>query len=131
MRAHQIYRKDNKVIVVSHYAGKTVKGYAKCGPDDVFNIDTGVKLAKLRCDAKVYEKRVKRAIKLYTEAIEALDKAASRVRQMTDYKMDAMMELFNTKKELLELEESLKQLIKSTSYYIIYVQIINYINPTR
>ena len=49
------------VSAVSTYAGRTVKGYAKCDPRDSFNIENGKKLAAARCNAKVSAKRMKRA----------------------------------------------------------------------
>lgn len=39
----------NDVIAVSTYAGKTVKGIAKCDPRDTFDIDKGVEIAEARC----------------------------------------------------------------------------------
>jgi len=43
----------HKVICVSHYAGKSYRGIAICSPDDTFNLDKGMTLAKLRCDRKI------------------------------------------------------------------------------
>lgn len=48
----------NKVVCVARYAGKSFRGVAKCDSShDEFNVETGMKLAKLRCDAKIAEKR--------------------------------------------------------------------------
>ena len=63
-----IDEKNRKVIVVSTYAGKTVRGVAKAEPRDSFDIEKGKALAKARCDAKVAEKRAKRATKKINEA---------------------------------------------------------------
>ena len=48
----------NKVIAVSTYAGKTVRGIAICSPEDKFDIEFGKKLAAARCNEKVAEKRL-------------------------------------------------------------------------
>ena len=38
---YNYYTTQNKVIAVSTYAGRTVKGIAKCDPRDTFSIDSG------------------------------------------------------------------------------------------
>ena len=43
-----------KVIVLSKYAGKDVRGIAKCSPNDKFDIETGRVLATLRCGEIIY-----------------------------------------------------------------------------
>ena len=53
--------KQKKVVAVSTYAGKIVRGVAKCDPRDEFSIETGKKLAAARCNLKVATKRAKRA----------------------------------------------------------------------
>lgn len=42
-----------RVIAYSSYAGKTVKGIAKCAPEDKFDADFGKKLAAARCNMKI------------------------------------------------------------------------------
>lgn len=63
-----------KVIVVSHYAGKPVRGVAKCHKNDSYNEDVGITLATARCDAKIAAKRVKRAKEKLDEAKKRADK---------------------------------------------------------
>lgn len=43
----------NEIIAVSTYAGKTVKGVAKCDPRDSFDKSKGEQLAIARCAAKL------------------------------------------------------------------------------
>lgn len=62
MARYTFYKQGNNVICVSHYAGKTVKGIARCAPDDVYDENFGKALAQLRCDIKVAEKRYKAAV---------------------------------------------------------------------
>ena len=53
------------VCARSTYAGKTVKGYAKCDPRDNYDVESGKALAAARCtaqmvkDAQAYEARMK------------------------------------------------------------------------
>lgn len=59
---------ENKIVCVSTFAGKAIRGVAKCDPDDTFNIEDGKKLAYARCDVKVAEKRLQFAKKRFEEA---------------------------------------------------------------
>ena len=45
------------VVAISTYAGKTVKGYAKCHPDDTWDWEKGKALAIARCAEKIAAKR--------------------------------------------------------------------------
>lgn len=59
-------------ICISRYAGKTVKGYAKCHPGDTYDEEFGKKLARARCDIIVNNRRVKAIYgKMITARVEA------------------------------------------------------------
>lgn len=77
------------VIAVSSYAGKTVRGVAKCDPKDKFDLEKGKELAAARCQAKVSTKRLARAKKKLAEATEALEKAQKFYNDMTTYFNDS------------------------------------------
>ena len=85
------YDKNGKktVSAVSTYAGKTVKGYAKCDPRDSFNVENGKKLAAARCNAKVSAKRMKRAERKMAEAQVLLNQAQAHYEKMVNYFNDA------------------------------------------
>jgi hypothetical protein len=80
---------NRKVIAVSSYAGKNVKGVAKCSPDDEFDIEKGKQLAAARCDMKIAEKRYKRASERLTEADCAFIDAQLYYDKMNRYYCDA------------------------------------------
>ena len=101
------YVTGNKVICVSSYAGKTVKGYAKCDPKDVFDLENGKKLARLRCDEKIAAKRVNRAAAKYAEAVEILKQAQAHVDRMNSYFMESQDELLKIGAELTEFVSTL------------------------
>ena len=86
----KFYFGNGKVIAVSTYAGRIVKGVAKCDPSDNFDIEKGKQLAAARCNAKVAAKRVKRAQSELEKAISEFSKASSRVGTMNDYLTDAL-----------------------------------------
>lgn len=90
MPKYTFYHIDNKIIALSTYAGKTVKGIAKCSPEDEFNVETGKSLAAARCNAKVAVKRVKNAQKEWSKAVQEHFKAERRMRKMAQYYTDAV-----------------------------------------
>ena len=81
--------KDNKVIAVSTYAGKTVKGVSKCDPRDSFDQTFGEDLAIARCSYKIAKKRVKRAKTEQAKAIKAVDVAMRKMQKINNYFIDA------------------------------------------
>lgn len=79
----------SKVVAVSSYAGRPVRGIAKCNPDDEFDLEFGKELAAARCNAKIAKKRSDHAYKAYIEAIKALNMATRRFKKMEKYLIDA------------------------------------------
>lgn len=63
------------VVAVSRHAGRIVKGYAKCSPDDEFNMETGKKLAAARCNMIVTARKEAAAEAKYAQAKDAYEKA--------------------------------------------------------
>lgn len=90
----------NKVVAVSSYAGKAVRGVAKCDPHDTFDYDKGVKIAKARCDLKIAEKRRARAVQKKLEASDAVNVAIMRGNKMLKYLADANVAVQNAQHEL-------------------------------
>lgn len=88
------------VVCMSTYAKKPVKGVAKCSEEDKFDINTGKYLARLRCDLKVAEKRVKNAELKYSEANYKAKRAVDHLSNMMNYCVDALAEYDSVKKEL-------------------------------
>ena len=79
----------NKIVAVSSYAGKSVRGVAKCDPRDSFDEKTGQSLAQARCNMKVAEKRYSRAMKEHEKAYSQLCAAQARFDKMEAYLADA------------------------------------------
>ena len=84
--------KNATVIAVSTYAGKIVKGYAKCDPRDEFDKEAGMKLAEARCKERIDKKRNARAAKKIVEAQRLLDEARNHYEKMSDYFDDSRSE---------------------------------------
>lgn len=78
-----------KVIAISTYAGKRVRGVAKCDPQDTFNIEKGKELAAARCAVRIAQKRLNRADRKAEEAYVAYEQAEKHYEDMRDYVMSA------------------------------------------
>ena len=105
---YRYYKAGNKIIAVSSYAGKTVKGYAKCHPSDTFDVETGKKLATLRCAQKIAEKRFNRAAMCEAKAKEAVKAAELHYRDMGDYRTDAAIAWDKADTELKNFVKEIK-----------------------
>ena len=64
---------DNKVVCVSSFAKKKIKGIAKCSPNDTFDIEIGKQLSRSRCDLKIATKRYAKAHNLLIEKLKEIN----------------------------------------------------------
>ncbi len=90
---YRFYTNGSRVIAVSTYAGRTVRGVATCHDGDEFSLEKGKKLAALRCAEKIAKKRIARAERKIDEAYQARIDAEDYFDKMIDYKNDALYEL--------------------------------------
>lgn len=102
---YQFYRQGNKIIAVSTYAGRTVRGVAICADDDEFDFNKGATLAAARCNLKVALKRMQRAYREATTAANEYNKAFKRFNKMLSYRTDAIVAFEEAKKALKKLEK--------------------------
>ena len=98
----------NKVITISTYAGKIVKGVAKCSPEDEYSLETGKTLSKARCDAKIADKRVANATRKFEAAVEAFEAAQRHLNKMKEYLESSHQERTEAYSNLENIENSLK-----------------------
>lgn len=97
----------NKVIALSTYAGRTVRGVAKCHPGDKFNEELGMELAAARCNQKVAAKRYARAQKEYNKICEEYKAFNVRAQKVCDYLKDAAQADQDAKLYLAKLRGSI------------------------
>ena len=95
------------VVAVSTYAGKKVKGYAKCDPRDEFAYEKGKELAATRCNLKIAQKRQARASNKYLEAATALLDAQLHLEDMKQYYMDAVDQCDEAAEDLRNMIENM------------------------
>jgi hypothetical protein len=103
MPRYKIYQSGNKVIAVSSFAGRAVRGIAKCDPTDEFSFEVGKNLAEARCNVNVAEKRAKYAAARINDAIEWYNEAAKYLEKQIARGQDAADRLVVAKKNLDEL----------------------------
>lgn len=102
---YKFYTNGSRVIAVSTYAGRTVRGVANCHDGDEFSLEKGKELAALRCAEKIARKRLNRAQRKIDEAYWAHVNAEMYLDKMCDYKNDAAHELnevITAKNDLLD-----------------------------
>ena len=94
---------SKQVTAISSYAGKTVKGYAKCDPNDEYFEGSGMVLAAARCNEKIAKKRVACSEARLNEAREQLKKAEKLVADMIDYHNDAINKYAEAQNEVEDI----------------------------
>jgi len=99
----------NKVIAISTYCGRTVRGVAKCHPNDVFDEEIGKQLAAARCGKKIAEKRYKRARDKYDWICEIVKAVNKEFHNTNDYLLNSYLKY----KEACKLEEEINDKIYS------------------
>lgn len=90
---YRFYTNGSRVIAVSTYAGRTVRGVATCHDGDEFSMEKGKQLAALRCAEKIAKKRIARANKKVDESYWTYIDARNYFDKMVKYKDDASAEL--------------------------------------
>lgn len=97
----------SKVVAISTYEGKVVRGIAKCDPKDKFDVEAGKKLARARCAAKIAKKRAARAKREQAKAYFNYELACARVNKMNDYLLDSKKAATEAAEYLAKLEKEM------------------------
>ena len=101
------------VKATTMYAGKTVSAYAKCDPNDVFNLDFGKKVALKRLDIKINQKRYASMItsaKFCKMNLEYLDMERRRLKKAME---KAEVAALDRKVDIKNLENELEDMFKN------------------
>ena len=77
------------VVCTTMYKGQTIRGVAKCDPEDEFNLEVGKMLSYLRCKQKFACKKLKHAYQSYDEARKMVEKAINNRDKILDFVEDA------------------------------------------
>lgn len=100
---YKFYTNGSRVIAVSTYAGRTVRGVAVCHDGDEFSLEKGKELAALRCAEKIARKRLNRAERKVDEAYWAYMNTEVYLDEMCNYRGNALYEL----NEVIEAKNNL------------------------
>lgn len=100
-------KEEKTIICAVLYKGKTIRGIAKCDPEDEFNLELGKKLAYLRCRKKFLRKKLKRALQVERDAIIAEARAKCNLANARDFVSDSEIQFNNTINELAKFEAEL------------------------
>ena len=84
-----VLEKDRKVIALSTYDGKTVRGVAVCSDADEFDVQKGKELAAARCALKIAHRRLRNANETCAFSIRARDSWDNRVEKDMKFVEDA------------------------------------------
>lgn len=103
-----IHNRDT-TIAYSTFAGKTVKGYAKCSPEDKADPAIGEKLAKARCGLKIAKKRRKWAESQYDKAKAEMFAAIKHFNEMESYTKDSIEAVFDAEDYLKEVLKDIEE----------------------
>lgn len=96
------------VLAITRYAGKFVKGVAKCMSTDPFDLEVGKKLAAARCDFKVCHKRLGRARDKKHEINLEIEKLSTKYTAAHKYYTDALNAAMESVNTLKDIQNSLK-----------------------
>ena len=97
----------SKVVAVSTYAGKAVRGVAKCDINDTFSFEKGKELAAARCNEKIAKKRLTRAENKRRETTKEYMKIMIAIRKVNCYKEDSEKALINAENIVASILETM------------------------
>ena len=89
LEKYRFYKQGRKIIAVSTYAGRTVRGIASCNPVDEYNEEVGKQIAAGRCNLKIAEERCRRAQNKFDNAKIEFLKAQEHMQKMYEYLQDS------------------------------------------
>lgn len=109
LEKYRYYVNGNKVVAVSTYCKKSVRGVAVCHPDDKFDLEKGKRIAAAKCNERIAKKRLARASQKAIDAGFAVMKANEEHEKMKEYYNDAFVAYNAAAQEYDALIESLRK----------------------
>ena len=103
-----IDEKNRTVVALSTFAGMTVRGVARCAPEDAWNVELGKQLAEARCSAKIAHKRLRRAEDLVKWASDGIEYYKEQLEKYSRYEVDSLEKVKYLAAKLKELEDNFK-----------------------
>jgi hypothetical protein len=105
---HFYYNTRNSMVVcTTAYKGKTIRGVAKCSPEDTFDLEVGKKLAYLRCRYKFAKKKAAQASGVYAKAFTEALRINKYLDRVISFISDTGYELAKAQEDLAKFEHEL------------------------
>ena len=115
-RVYDYIEKDIHIVkAVTTYEGKSVYAYAKCGPEDNFDINFGTQLALKRLEIKIAQKRAahnKEFAKLCREDLDRVEQYKKRLKKMI---MSAEVAYSNRMVEIQDIEREISAMLDNSN----------------
>lgn len=99
------------IKAVTKYAGKAVFAFAKCDPEDKFDIEFGTKLALKRLDLKIAKKRAASAVRKAANCQKDLNWIKMETKRVTKLAESFKVLAANRKVEIKELETEIANML--------------------
>jgi hypothetical protein len=93
------------------YGGKAIYAYAKCDPEDEFDLEFGTKIALKRLDIKIAQKRIsnkKEDLKVYKHRLTYIENEKRRTKKSIE---QAEISVIDRKIKLKKLEAELEEIL--------------------
>lgn len=94
----------NLVKIGCSHAGKVYYGIAKCAPEDEFNLEYGIKLAKARCDYQIMTVKLLHSQELISMWRKVVKEASKALEEEYAFEQDVHNKWLEASKVLEELE---------------------------
>jgi hypothetical protein len=106
---YQFYYDTNnrRVICTTTYKGSIIRATATCNPDDSFELETGKKLAYIRCKNKFLSKKAAHAAKVYAKNYADMVRTNARLSRTANFVKDVADELAEAQSVLADFEVNL------------------------
>ena len=95
----------NVTICVSHFAGKPVRGVARCNPTDKYDEQYGEELARLRCDEKIAMKKINNARNKYNAVVDKMSELTNYMEKYLNYHRDSVNMLNDIQNQIFVLKD--------------------------
>ena len=89
---YQFYYNEDKhsVVCTTIYKGQTIRAIAKCDPEDTFDLETGKKIAYLRCKQKFARKKMLHAGEVYHDSFSKYERSKRNLDKASEFLADSV-----------------------------------------
>lgn len=104
-----VCKEQKKVICITKYKGKTVKGTAKCMETDVFSEDIGKRIAKAKCQYYLAIKRLDSILNVESECYKKMEELKKEQEKVERARREIISSFVEANHELYEIIKKYKE----------------------